>query len=238
MATPPKLDDLRDEYLQLFADCEITRDREADVKQVMDKIVSNQVWYVLNTAAIPMPWWVLGLLHARESDLNFHEHLHNGDPLTGRTVHEPAGRPAANPGGGPDPPSRTNPYTWGESTQDAIRMHGLHTWTDWDLAGTLFKLEEYNGWGYRMYHADVLSPYLWSFTNHYTKGKYSDDGNFDPDLVDRQAGAAAVLRMMVTTGTVPATSVPDLVVFNAKRLAIQALQSMAMINAGPLRMLR
>ena len=40
----------------------------------------------------------------------------------------------------------------------------------------LFRLEAYNGSGYRDKHPDVKTPYLWSFSNHYTRGKYVADG--------------------------------------------------------------
>ncbi len=46
------------------------------------------------------------------------------------------------------------------------------------LPGTLYKIEGYNGWGYRMKHPQVYSPYLWGFSNHYQKGKYIADGTW------------------------------------------------------------
>ena len=75
-------------------------------------------------------------------------------------------------------------------------------WTDWSAAGALYKWERYNGFGYRNYHADVLSPYLWSYTNHYFKGKYLTDGVFDPDAISKQCGTAAMLRSLVNKGLV------------------------------------
>jgi hypothetical protein len=64
----------------------------------------------------------------------------------------------------------------------------------------LFKLEQYNGWGYRQYHHDVPSPYLWSFSSHYTKGKYVADGHFDANAVSQQCGGAVLLRRMTDRG--------------------------------------
>ena len=63
------------------------------------------------------------------------------------------------------------PFTWEESASDALALRGLRGDTDWSLAGTLYQLEGYNGWGYRLYHQHVLSPYLWSYSNHYQSGK-------------------------------------------------------------------
>jgi hypothetical protein len=55
-------------------------------------------------------------------------------------------------------------------------------------------MERYNGFGYRP--KGIHSPYLWSFSNHYTKGKFTADGHFDGDAVSKQIGAAVLLRRM------------------------------------------
>ncbi len=96
-----------------------------------------------------------------EASQNFTRHLHNGDPLTARTRQVPAGRPRT---GNP-------PFTWEASATDALTLDGFNSWTDWTVAGALFKLERFNGSGYRLYHPQVKSPYLWSFSNHYTEGQ-------------------------------------------------------------------
>jgi hypothetical protein len=127
-----------------------------------------------------------------ESSLNFNTHLHNGDPLTQRTTHVPVGRPAE---GNP-------PFTWEESAVDSLKYQGLDKWADWTMPGVLYKLEEYNGWGYRLHHSDVLSPYLWSFSNNYTKGKYTADGSFSPDAVSQQCGAAVLLKILAEKGEI------------------------------------
>lgn len=98
----------------------------------------------------------------------------------------PAGRPAR---GNP-------PFTWEASAQDALELKGFQNWHDWSVPGVMFKLEQYNGWGYRQFHRAVLSPYLWSFSQHYRKGKYVADGHFDPAAVSQQCGAAVLLRRM------------------------------------------
>jgi hypothetical protein len=127
-----------------------------------------------------------------ESSLDFTRHLHNGDPLTARTVHEPEGRPK----------SGTPPFTWEESAIDSLAYQGLPRWQDWSLPGILYKLEEYNGWGYRLSHPHVLSPYLWSGSNHYTSGKYVADGTWSDTAISKQIGAAVILRRMAENGIV------------------------------------
>jgi lysozyme family protein len=66
----------------------------------------------------------------------------------------------------------------------------------WPLSVILFKLEGFNGFGYRTKHPEVLTPYLWSFSNHYTKGKFTVDRKFDANAVSKQCGAAVLLLSM------------------------------------------
>jgi lysozyme family protein len=53
-------------------------------------------------------------------------------------------------------------------------------------------LETYNGFGYRF--QGLVSPYLWSFSNLYAKGKYVADNKFDPEAVSQQCGAGLILK--------------------------------------------
>ena len=99
-------------------------------------------------------------------DLNFRTHLHNGDPLTHRTVQVPSGHPKDG-----DPP-----FTWEFSATDALKLHEFHAWRDWSISGALYKAEEHNGWGVRRFHAaSGPTAYLWSHTNLYRGGKYVKD---------------------------------------------------------------
>jgi hypothetical protein len=41
------------------------------------------------------------------------------------------------------------------------------------------------------------SPYIWSGTDQYEKGKYTSDGKYDPaEAVDEQLGCAGILKFM------------------------------------------
>lgn len=131
-----------------------------------------------------VPWHVLGVLHMMERACSLKHHLHNGDPLTARTVHVPAGRPLD---GKP-------PFSWLQSAEDAVRVQGLHLWADWSLSGTLYQIESWNGTGYLRWHSDVPSPYLWAGSNIYTSGKYTADGKWDQAAVSKQIGAAVLLK--------------------------------------------
>ncbi len=110
----------------------------------------------------------------------------------------PAGRPKT---GQP-------PFTWEASASDALRYQGFDKWKDWSIPGTLFKLEGYNGFGYRDHHADVPSPYLWSFSTHYSSGKYVADGKWSQTAVSAQCGVAVLLRRMAEKNLIVFGNVP------------------------------
>ena len=48
----------------------------------------------------------------------------------------------------------------------------------------------------------INTPYLWSFSNHYTRGKFTSDGNWDSSAVSQQCGAGVILHDLVQRGVV------------------------------------
>jgi lysozyme family protein len=193
MPPVPKLSDLRPEYLKLFREAQIRPTRLTEVDQLCQRILANKSRYDAIAERLNLPWFIFGIHHSLEASLRFDKHLHNGDPLTRRTVQVPAGRPK---------PPLNPPFTWEQSAEDAVRLDGYLTWKEWNLAGVLYKLEGFNGWGYRWYHPSVKSPYLWSYTKQYDKGKYVADGSFSYAAVSKQVGAAAILRRQIERGDV------------------------------------
>lgn len=191
---------LKTEYENLFATCRVYEaliikrlngkiirvTPKATADAIVKKIASHREQYRAIAAVVnkDMPWWFIGVIHYMECGLDFKKHLHNGDPLTARTKRVPAGRPKTG----------TPPFTFEESAIDALRSMKYNEQTDWSVAYMLFKLEGYNGYGYRLYHPNVKSPYLWSMTNHYTKGKYAADGVWNEQLVSEQLGIAALIK--------------------------------------------
>lgn len=173
------------EYRALFDSCAILPARAGDVEAIATRIVAAKARYEAAGKALGIPWYFIGAVHSLESSLSFATHLHNGDPLTKRTTHVPKDRPLGNP-----------PFTWEVSATDALKLRGLDKWKDWSLSGLLYALEGYNGFGYRLFHPEVKSPYLWSFSNHYTSGKYVADGTWSPTAKSGQCGAAVLLRRM------------------------------------------
>ncbi|WP_246780845.1 DNA/RNA non-specific endonuclease [Rhizobium ruizarguesonis] len=183
-AAAPAFDGVKDEYAQLYGDCAIRSERRSDVDWYVRKLTEFRPRYAQVGDALGIPWWFVGITHALEASFNFNGHLHNGDPLTARTVQVPKGRPTKwNP-----------PNSWEDSAIDALTMKKFAKQADWSLARTLFRLESYNGWGYR--GREINSPYLWSFSNQYSKGKFVKDGKFDANAISKQCGAAVMLKAL------------------------------------------
>jgi lysozyme family protein len=138
-----------------------------------------------------VPARVIFVLHGRESTWSFAKHLHEGSSLKRRTRWVPKGRPKR---GSP-------PFTFEESAEDALYLlKDMENWEWGNLHSMLQNIETYNGLGYQKYHKDVPSPYLWSGTTVYTRGKYVSDGKFSKLAVDGQIGCAAILKRMRERG--------------------------------------
>ena len=182
----PTLNELRPEYELLFNTCVINDAKMTEINKIADTIILNQPRYEVIGKPINIPWFFIGILHTMECGLSFKKHLHNGDPLTARTVQVPKGRPKEG----------TAPFTFEESAKDALINEGFTTVTDWSVPGMLFLFEKYNGFGYRRASIRIATPYLWSYSNHYKKGKFSMDGKYDPNLVSKQPGTASILRRL------------------------------------------
>jgi len=186
--------DLAAEYKELWDTASIRPEKAADVEAAAQKLRSLKSVYDVVSAGTTVPWYFCGLVHSLEASFNMNAHLHNGDPLSAVTVHVPKGHPK---NGSP-------PFTWAASAIDALILKGLQNIgkDGWSIQRISFELERYNGFGYRKNHPTVKSPYLWSYTNHYTKGKYVGDHQFDPNKVSGQVGAMAILKQLVADGVV------------------------------------
>jgi uncharacterized protein (TIGR02594 family) len=195
----PTFSDLAAEYVRLWNAASINADRRDEVKELSATLRANKAKYDLVSAQTGVHWCVVGLIHCLESDFSFEKHLHNGNPLGKQTTDVPAGRPL------------TPPFNdWVHSAVDALTMKGLQKIGAgaWTIERIAFELERYNGMGYRTNNLSVLSPYLWSFTNQYTKGKYVQDHVFDPNFVSKQAGALAILKQLIADGVSMAAQGP------------------------------
>ena len=181
---PDQKADFSSEYESLFNTCVIDNNRFAEIDAVISKMLANKSTYDDVADKLKIPWYFIAIIHCMEGSLSFKKHLHNGDSLEAKTIQVPKGRPLA---GQP-------PFSWEDSAVDALTMEGFLVNTDWSITGMLYLFEKYNGMGYRK--RGIHSPYLWSFSNHYTSGKFTVDGSFDPNAISKQVGAAVLLRRM------------------------------------------
>lgn len=176
------------DYLSLYSTCVLTV-VPAKVRQ-LDYIcrvaLANQTLYELASHETGIPWPIIAAIHFRESNQSFKCHLHNGDPLTAKTVHVPVGRPVL---GQP-------PFTWVASAIDALT--GIWKPTAWSIAGCLEFLERYNGIGYQKH--GVNTPYVWDYTDKYVTGLYISDGSFDPLAMESRPGAVSILKSLALKG--------------------------------------
>lgn len=184
-------EELRAEYGRLFAACDIHPEHAAEVDALADGLLADWGRYHAVSGRLKIPWFAVAVLHYAATGRDFDLHPHNGDPLSDRTQHVPNERPLD---GEP-------PFSWEDSAADALRLWRIDQWADWSIAGTLFALEGRGGWGYRLNHPEVLSPYLWNYSTHYTQGKYVTDDSWSDTAVARQCGVAVLLRRLAERGS-------------------------------------
>ena len=178
-----------------------------EVNEVVERILHFKNLYAPIAAQSTVPWYVIAVIHNMECGLDFTKHLHNGDSLKRRTVNEPEGRPKT---GQP-------PFAFDVSALDALEYDKFTTWRDWSIGGICYKLEGFNGWGYRA--QKINSPYLWSYSNLYTSGKYIADKKWSKTAVSRQCGAAVILRRMSELSAIDLASPPSSKLTDAATLA-------------------
>lgn len=213
-----KFEDLKAEYAQLWATMATRSSFKPALDATAQKIIANRDRYQAVSEMTKVPWYVIGLIHQMEAGLSFGCHLHNGDSLARRTVQVPANRPSTGNG----------PFKWEASACDALLMKHLETVPEWSIERICYELERYNGWGYRKFHKTTLTPYLWSGTTHYARGKYVADGKWDSTHVSKQTGAMVLLKRMMELDETIAPGVADV---EAKPLAPEATAPDSFVKA-------
>lgn len=154
-----------------------------DFSAVARSLIAAKPRYQTVAEKTGVPWFVIAVIHERESSQSWRASLAQGDPWNRASVHVPAGR---------------GPFqSWEEAAIDALTDCAPHLarHKDWSVGGTLTELEQYNGLGYAA--RDVPSPYIWAGTDQYRSGKFVRDGVYDSAAVDRQPGCAALLQRMM-----------------------------------------
>lgn len=176
----------RQPYDYLIANAKILPSWQRELDRFKDFVDKNKSQFTEAWAHTNIPVPVIAALNYRENGNNFSGHIHNGNPLTGKTYDVPAGRPKTGKA----------PWTWLESVIDClVDLKKLNTfpWGD-DFSKDLEKLESFNGFGYRS--RDVNSPYIWSGTDAYDKGYFVRDHVFDPNAVNKQLGVFPMLKVL------------------------------------------
>ena len=101
MAGVKLTDALRTEYDKLFESCVVKPDKQAEINLAAKKMIAGKSRYQAVAQLTGVPWTVIAVNHMLECNCHFDQHLHNGDPLSAKTVQVPKGRPPGNP-----------PWTW------------------------------------------------------------------------------------------------------------------------------
>lgn len=171
--------------------------REPEFMPVAKRLVAPaaKARYLAISARTGVPWFFIAVVHERESTQNWSRSLAQGDPWNQKSMHVPKGR---------------GPFaSFEDAAIDALKNCPPFAAknTDWSVGGLLTMLEQYNGLGYC--NRGIPSPYIWSGTDQYIKGKYIADGKFDPNVVDKQLGCAGlILEMMKQDPTISFGSKP------------------------------
>lgn len=159
---------------------------------VAGRLIKAKARYQTVESKTGVPWFVIAVIHQRESSQDWTTHLGQGDPLNKVTVHVPAGR---GPFFGPD--------AWERGAMDALAdcPPYLARKKNWTSAGDILtNLEAYNGLRYA--NSARPSPYVWSGTSIYDPptgpgGKVVVDHGPIENVVDKQLGCAAMLLAMM-----------------------------------------
>lgn len=182
---------VRQGYTNLWRKAEVLPAYDNAARLMAEKLNKYRDRYVAIEKTLGVPWWWIACIHERESDCDFKTYLGNGEPLNRRTRLVPKGR---------------GPFaTWEEGAEDALRLEDLDKVTDWSIPHALYLAEKYNGWGYL---GKINSPYIWSWTNLYSRGKYVFDGRYSPTARDQQPGVAAMLKGMIEQKIIPDFEIP------------------------------
>lgn len=134
-------------------------------------------------AGVPAP--LVAALHWRESTGDFRTYLHQGDPLGKPAVHVPKDIPVF--------------HVWEDAAVHALTMSDKKQVRDdlnmtqdtRDSASMATYAEFYNGLGY--HNKGRNSPYVYSGTDAYDKGKYTSDGHYSKNTRDQQLGVMALV---------------------------------------------
>jgi len=203
----PTFETLRPSYAKLWAELEPAPERVPALQAIAAALIANKATYRRVAGAVwsqASLWFIVALIDQMEGGGGCRTHLHNGDPLTARTINVPAGRPPGEPHGSITVSAgniAVRAFTFEESAIDALIFDDLDKVPkdadgNWPIERVAYQLEKYNGGGYL--DKPIVSPYLASWSNKYTKGKFTSDHHYDPEAVSQQPGALSILKILAT----------------------------------------
>jgi lysozyme family protein len=164
-----KWDVLQPAYEAMLDEMVIRDEWKGRVTQAGNNLIAVSDRYLTVQTATGVDWEFIAAVHYREAAGNFKLDLRQGAPIKAAT--------------------------WEADTINALAEQGVtQLWKDNPKDSqteefALWLAERWNGFGYRLNRYGP-SPYVWSGTSLYTVGKYSSDGHYDPNLVDKQIGFA------------------------------------------------
>src|SRR4030095_349902 len=114
-----------------WQNCKVPADKGPAFAAVANRIKANKAVYDAIEKETHVPWWFIGMVHYRESNLNMSTNIANGQPFNKKTTLVPKGR---------------GPFSsFKEAAVDALVNCAPYAAknTDWSAAGALTKFEEY-----------------------------------------------------------------------------------------------
>lgn len=184
-------------YANLWAKAKLNEGKQATSALIVArKLLKSQARYEGVAKVIGCPWWFVAVAHQMEGAGSFATYLGNGQSLAHVTTIEPIGR---------------GPFkTFEAGALDALRLQKAQLVKSWEIPRCLYEWERFNGFGY--VSKGINSPYVWSYTNLYTRGKYVADHEYDASAVSTQCGAAAIFLALIQLGVIPeeVTNMSDL----------------------------
>jgi lysozyme family protein len=177
----PTFRQLKDEYASLWQSMTIAPSKVRSIDRIARWLIASQPRYQLVAERTSVPWAAVALIHQMECGGDWRLSLAQGDPWNEMSTHVPKGR---------------GPFaSWEAAAIDALSIDGTSRVKDWSIERLCYELEKYNGFGSR--RKGIHTPYLWSFSNHYRRGKYVADHVWDANAVSGQVGAMPLLARMM-----------------------------------------
>lgn len=178
---------LKDGYSTLWRTMVVKPEKIPTIDRIANKLIAGKTRYQSIERKTSVPWTVVAIIHQMECGGDWSLNLAQGDPWNRVSTHDPKGR---------------GPFTsWEAAAIDALSIDGTDKVAAWGIERLCYELEKYNGFGSR--NQGINTPYLWSYSNQYTRGKYIADHDWDPNAISGQVGAMPLLlRMMAIDRTI------------------------------------